>query len=29
MLYRKFTSYIEDYLKSDNEKILIQLSQVC
>ena len=23
MLYRKITSYIEDYLKSDNDKILI------
>ena len=23
MLYRKITSYIEDYLKSDNNKILI------
>jgi len=22
MLYRKITSYIEDYLKSDNDKIL-------
>ena len=23
MLYRKITSYIEDYLKSDTDKILI------
>ena len=26
MLYRKITSYIEDYLKSDNDKILSGIS---